>query len=85
MANLISDKVSHSEARKALEENLNLLDPEKHKAARNLTIALAYLFQSQNKLLEEVDLLHRKLQPILKHLEEDNSDWRSRTIRGEEH
>lgn len=73
--------VSQSAAVAAIEENLSLLDPQAHKAARNLTIALGYILQQQARASSDMDLLHKKLQPILKFLEEDNHDWRDRFSR----
>ena len=60
----------------AIEENLALLDPLKHKTLHNLTIAIGALLHEHYLLKESVELLHNKLQPILKSLDEDN-DWRS--------
>jgi hypothetical protein len=47
----------YGEAKRALEENLSLLNPEKHKAARNMTIALTYIVRQLGKLRTDVDLL----------------------------
>jgi hypothetical protein len=66
------------DAKRALEENLSLLDLIKHKSARNMTIALAAIVRSQAKMQNDIDLFHSKLQPILKYLEEENADWRNR-------
>jgi hypothetical protein len=65
-------------ALRALEENLSLLDQPKYKCAHNMTIALAAIVRSQAKMQVDLDLLHKKLQPILKYLEEENTDWRNR-------
>jgi len=78
------ENAHYSEAKRALEENLSLLDPQKHKTAHNLTVALAYILQTQSKLANDIELLHRKLQPILKYLEEENADWRNRYPRYED-
>lgn len=78
MSRFSTENVSHTECLKALEENLTLLDRESTKAVRNLTLALVYLVRTQTRLSQDVDLLHRKLQPILKYLEEENNDWRDR-------
>ncbi|VTZ25762.1 hypothetical protein MPC4_90101 [Methylocella tundrae] len=85
MARATIQTALQEDVKKALEENLNLLDPEKHKTARNMTVALIQLLyfqgeilKAQTKIRDDVALLHNKLQPILKYLEEDNSDWRSR-------
>lgn len=71
-------KLTHNDAAAALAENLALLTPEKHKAARNLTILLGYLLQQSEKMTADIDLPHKKLQPVLKYLEEENHDWRGR-------
>jgi len=67
----------YGEAKRALEENLNLLDPVQYKTLHNLTIALAYMVRQIGQLQKDVDLLHNKIQPILQELAED-SNWRDR-------
>ena len=77
MGRFTVENVAYSAARKALQENIDLLDPVKYKALYNLNIALAYLLNSQSKLQTDLDLLHNKIQPILVELAED-SNWRDR-------
>jgi len=71
-------KVSYAEAERALQASLDLLDPNTQSNIRNLAVGLLGVCQNLEKLQYDVGLLHRKLQPILKHLEEENADWRSR-------
>lgn len=77
-------KVSASEAERALRENLNLLGHSTPSSSRNLIIGLLGILESVRTLQHEHELLHRKLQPILKYLEEENADWRSRYPKYEE-
>lgn len=79
MGQFTAENTSFKKAAEALQENLALLDPEKHKAARNMTVALVHILNSIQTVKADVGMLHNKLQPILKYLEEENSDWRSRT------
>ena len=74
------NELGYRDAVAAIEENLRLLDPQKHKTLHNLTIAIAVILKGQSRLWNDMDLLHNKMQPILKHLEEDN-DWRSKNYR----
>jgi hypothetical protein len=55
----------------ALQENLGLLDPVKHKSARNMTFALIYICEGIESLSRDVGFLHNKLQPILKEIADD--------------
>jgi hypothetical protein len=71
------EDIRFTEARQAIQENLSLLDPVKHKTVYNMTITLGYLLQQQWKLQDDVGLLHNKLQPILVEIAED-SNWRDR-------
>ena len=64
-----------SEARKALEANEILFQKAPAPIAQNLNTALRFLVESMAKIETDMILLHAKLQPILKGLEEDN-DWR---------
>lgn len=59
-------------------ETLRQLDPAKHNSIHTVISALIHLVESQARLADDLVLLHRKLQPILKHLEEENGDWRLR-------
>jgi hypothetical protein len=65
MGKVIFDNVLYEDVQRALEENLDLLDPEKDKSAHNITLALAYIVRHLVKLQRDVDLLHNKLQPML--------------------
>lgn len=73
-----TETITLYDAKKALEENLGLLDPATHKTVHNLTIALMGIARGLERLQNDHELLHNKLQPILKYLEEENGDWRSR-------
>jgi hypothetical protein len=63
----------------ALQENLGLLDPVKHKSARNMTFALIYICDGIESLSHDVGLLHAKLQPILKEIADDQEVVRQKT------
>jgi hypothetical protein len=63
----------------ALQENLDLLDPVKHKSARNMTFALIYICEGIERLSRDVALLHSKLQPILKEIADDQEFVRKTT------
>lgn len=68
------------DAEKALEENLSLLDPAKHKSARLLTVALLGICGEIRSLKDDVGSLHNKLQPILKEMENERGfvrDWKN--------
>ena len=72
-------------AQEALKENQRLLDPGKNKIAHNWNIALAAMLLSQARIQEDLDLLHRKIQPIRRYLDEELGDnWRDRLPRYEE-
>lgn len=73
MANTFRDpgRVSLFQAEKALEENRRLLGQETHKIAHNMNEALLHLCQALQRMNDDMELLHRKLQPILKDMEED--------------
>lgn len=72
-------------AKEALKENQRLLDPGKNKIAHNWNIALEAMVLSQSRILEDLELLHRKIQPILRYLDEELGDnWRDRLPRYEE-
>ncbi|TAL77320.1 MAG: hypothetical protein EPN75_13255 [Beijerinckiaceae bacterium] len=73
-----SQTITLYQAKQALEENLNLLSPATHKAVHNLTIALMGIARGLERLQNDHELLHNKIQPILKYLEEENNDWRDR-------
>jgi hypothetical protein len=77
VAKFTFENAFYAEAKRALEENLTLLDPERHKTAHNLTVALAYIVRQIGQIQKDVDLLHNKIQPILQELAED-SNWRDR-------
>lgn len=63
--------VSLAQARKALEDNQRLLDPEKHKIARNTNEALLHMLQSLERMSGDLDRLHKRIDPILKAIAED--------------
>jgi hypothetical protein len=63
--------ISAIQAMNALQENLGLLDPVKHKSARNMTFALIYICDGIESLSRDVGLLHSKLQPILREIADD--------------
>jgi hypothetical protein len=65
MGKVTFENVIYGDVQRALEENLDILDPEKHKSAHNMTVALAYIVRHLLKLQRDVDLLHNKLQPML--------------------
>ena len=69
-----------SDARKALAENEILFQKAPAPIAQNLNTALRFLVESMAKIETDMILLHAKLQPLLKSLEEDN-DWRSTLLR----
>lgn len=71
--------VSIFHAMKALQENLGLLDPVKHKAARNMNLALIHICEGMERLSGDLTLLHEKLQPILKQIADDQEDVRKMT------
>ena len=77
------ERISIYEALRALEENEPLLSPEKYKIARNTNIALQGIANELSRLSLDLERLHTKLQPILKSLEEDNSEFRVRYPRTE--
>ncbi len=83
MGKYSAENATLAQVRKELQETLNLLDPVTHKAAHAMTFALAYIVEQIGRLRTDVDLLHNKLQPILKELEED-SNWRDRNPKYEE-
>jgi hypothetical protein len=66
-------------ATQALQENLSLLDPVKHKAARNMNLALLHICEGMERLSGDLNLLHEKLQPILKQIADDQEDVRKMT------
>ena len=72
--------VSLHQARKALEENRRLLDPEKHIVARNTNEALLHLLQGLERIQDDLSRLHNRLDPILKEISDDYDD--ARTILG---
>lgn len=63
--------VSLAQARKALEDNQRLLDPEKHKIARNTNEALLHMLQGLERMSGDLDRLHKRIDPILKAIAED--------------
>jgi hypothetical protein len=65
MGKVIFENVLYEDVQRALEENLDLLDPDKDKSSHNITLALAYIVRHLVKLQRDVDLLHNKLQPML--------------------
>ena len=65
MGKVTFENVIYGDVQRALEENLAILDPEQHKSAHNMTVALAYIVRHLLKLQRDVDLLHNKLQPML--------------------
>jgi hypothetical protein len=69
---------------KEIRETLELLDPVKHRSLRTVILTLAHLAERQDRMAEDIDLLHRKIQPILKYLEEELGDWRLRTPKFDE-
>ena len=62
--------------RKALDENDRLLEQTKYKVAHNTNKVLRYLVETIYRVETDLILLQRKLQPILKHLENDDDNWR---------
>lgn len=71
------------EAKSALEENVRKhLNPKAHPILWNQNAALLGICDALDRLRDSVDLLHNKLQPILKELVEDQHDWQ-RMTRGE--
>lgn len=73
--------INISAGRKALEENLTLLTPERYKTLHNLTLAHLCLLQEIVRIGDSVANLHNKIQPLLKYVEEDNRDNRARYAR----
>jgi hypothetical protein len=70
-------------AKQALEDNLRKhLTSDKHPILWNQNAALMGICDSLERLEKDMELLHRKLQPILKELVEDQHDWQQWT-RGE--
>ena len=59
------------QARDALLENAKILDPAKDQAIWNLNVAALYLVQSIAQIRDDVNLLHNKLQPILKQIADE--------------
>lgn len=78
MSRGMQKQVSYTEAARALHASLDLLDPNTQNNIRNLVIGLLGTLQAVDRLQVDVGLLHQKLQPILKSLEEENADWRNR-------
>ena len=70
-------KPTLSLATHALTETIHHLDPKEHSAARSMCIALVALCDSQKRVENDVELLHNKLQPILRSLSDDGDDWRT--------
>ena len=66
-------------AMNALQENLSLLDPVKHKAARNMNLALIHICEGMSQLSGDLGLLHAKLQPILKEIADDQEIVQKKT------
>jgi hypothetical protein len=65
MGKVTFENVLYEHVQRALEDNLDFLNPEKHKSAYNMTLALAYIVRHLFKLQRDVDRLHNKLQPML--------------------
>lgn len=66
--------VSLFEAQNALQANIAIFKPDTHPILRNQNIALLGICHSLGKLERSLDLLHNKLQPILREMSEDTID-----------
>lgn len=76
------DHVSIHEASRALQENVREhLRQDTHPILRNQNIALLGICHSLEKLTRDVEILHSKLQPILKSIIDDQHTVQDMTRR----
>lgn len=69
------------DAEAALRDNLGVLDPEAHKAAHNLSVALMGICSELRSIRSDIDLLNAKVGPILRELSDDHDSVRRATRR----
>jgi hypothetical protein len=76
----MTERKSLLDARLALEENVRKhFKRETHPILWNQNVALLGICDCLERLERDVNLLHAKLQPILKELIADQHDWQSHT------
>ena len=77
------DKVSLFDARMALEENvLQHINSKTMPILKNQNVALIGICDCLERMSRDLDMLHSKLQPILKSLSDDQEDWQQRVRPG---
>ena len=75
----LPDDVNLFQAKQALQENSRLISADTHKVMWNLNVALLHICDALDRTRRDVELLHNKLQPIIKELSGEKEDVRRLT------